>query len=102
MSKQSESPAPVAATLADMISRAVDAGRAAYGSPRERRPLTPCITAEVMSVPMIAAAPELLAALRSIIEWQDDDREGFTPAQRDLMIRNAARSAIAKATGGGA
>ena len=47
---------------------------------------------------LIAAAPELLAACKSMIEW--DDREHEHP-QRQAAYRNA-RAAIAKAEGGAA
>lgn len=43
---------------------------------------------------LIAAAPELLAALQSVVEWMDaPDESGFSDNQL-----SAARSAIAKAT----
>lgn len=45
---------------------------------------------------LIAAAPELLEALKSIIEWQDC--EVMPEPHKFMMIRNAARAAITKAT----
>ena len=49
-------------------------------------------------VRLIASAPDLLAACKSMIEW--DDREHDHP-QRQAAYRNA-RDAIAKAEGGAA
>ncbi len=48
--------------------------------------------------PLLAAAPELLAALRELVEWATDDRGGDLPIT-DPAIRQA-RAAIAKATVG--
>ena len=54
------------------------------------------------NIPLIAAAPELLAALRLAMEWSEDD--GYPddhcmvgPCER--AFRQAARAAIAKAEG---
>ena len=44
---------------------------------------------------LMAAAPEMLAALKSIIEWQDCPVT--RPEAKELLIRNTARAAIAKA-----
>jgi hypothetical protein len=67
-----------------------------------------CVVADVLSedykadASLIAAAPELLAALRLAMEWSEDD--GYPddhcmvgPCER--AFRQAARAAIAKAEG---
>ena len=51
---------------------------------------------------LIASAPELLEALESIMEWTDIPAEQTPIERRELLIRNAARAAIAKAKGGAA
>lgn len=48
---------------------------------------------------LIAAAPTLLEALESIMEWTDIPAEQTPIERRELLIRNAARAAIAKARG---
>lgn len=60
------------------------------------------IDVPVASVPLVSAlaAPDLLASLRSLVGWLERHRDagGETPPEEML---NAARAAIAKATGGG-
>ena len=58
--------------------------------------MTIAVCLEAENATLLASAPELLEALKSIIEWQDCDR--MPRPQKDMMIRNAARAAIAKAT----
>jgi hypothetical protein len=63
----------------------------------------------VADAALIAAAPDMLEALKSIIEWHDDEHDWPVNGDREerenwyerrlLMIRNAARAAIAKARG---
>ena len=48
---------------------------------------------------LIAAAPDLLAALQSIAECCDEDHAARDYASRQTEIRGIARAAIAKATG---
>lgn len=48
---------------------------------------------------LVAAAPELVEALKSIIEWTDTPSERIPIERREMLIRNAARAALAKALG---
>lgn len=58
-------------------------------------PLADCTDDEAR---MIAAAPELLAALRGLVETQAAYIEAL-PGERGLSVLDAARAAIAKAEG---
>lgn len=48
---------------------------------------------------LIAAAPDMYAALQSIIEWWEDENFHGNDQQRMLMMANAARAAIRIADG---
>jgi len=52
---------------------------------------------------LIAAAPELLAALEGMEKWASNIYDGYPPSTASIAAapyREAARAAIAKATGG--
>jgi hypothetical protein len=50
------------------------------------------------NVALLMSAPDMLQALQSIMEWTDTPAEITPIERRELMIRNAARAAIVKAT----
>lgn len=47
---------------------------------------------------LIAAAPELLAALQALVGWEDAEIKHFGATRPDDWIMDGARAAIAKAT----